>query len=276
MIDFDTAARLRPGLLAEVEARADTRALVVDPRGRILPGPHGLLQCLAGRGAAAYMGRRLDGSAVVMVAHPEAEPQAVDLRDMPELTRAERALAATAVSVRQWQEERFCVRCGARCELIAAGWVARCPQCGSERYPRTDPCIIVAVTDAEQRLLLARAAHFPAGRMSVIAGYVEPAETLEAAVVREVVEEAGVHVESPRYVTSHPWPFPRSLMCAFTAHCPDPRVQVDGEEIVEAGFFTRAEVRARIEDGTLTLPTRLSVARLLISRWLAEDEGAIL
>jgi NAD+ diphosphatase len=144
--------------------------------------------------------------------------------------------------------------------------VRRCPEDGSEHFPRTDPAMIVLVTDGGDRALLGRQAVWPAGRYSTLAGFVEPGESAEQAVVREVKEETGVDVREVRYSSSQPWPFPASLMLGFTATCdpgavPEPQ---DGE-LEDARWFTRDELR----DGSAMLPTPVSIAYKLITDWLA-------
>jgi NAD+ diphosphatase len=154
------------------------------------------------------------------------------------------------------------------------GWLGTCTQCRAEHYPRTDPAVIVAVSDGE-RLLLGRQNNWPARRYSTIAGFVEPGESLEHTVAREVLEETGVRVKSCRYLGSQPWPFPSSLMLGFVAdaHPDTPR---SSDELEDARWFTREEVReaqareadpAR-DDGTgLLVSPRLSIARWLIDLW---------
>lgn len=265
LIDLDTTARFDERLLASADA--NTRAVGVDRRGRIERDANGsIFTPLATRRAKAYLGKDAHGPIVLASALQGEDLRAIGL----ELSRAERQFAQVAITLSHWQEERYCVRCGTKMTLRNCGWVRRCEACGAERYPRTDPCIIVAVTDANDRLLLARAAHYPADRRSVLAGYVEPGEALEAAVVREVEEEVGLRVHDVTYVGSQPWPFPRSLMCAFTARVAGtPTPQHDGEEIVAADFYSRADIAAAAESGELTFPPGVSVARTLIERWRA-------
>lgn len=269
LIDLDTPARLSEDLLTRCAADPVSRAIAVNRRGELtLAAPTSIIAPLAGRTPLAYLGRHADAP-LVLVDSTEGD-DVHNLREIGlDLPGEQAALAAVAVALRQWQADAHCVACGHESELIHSGWVFRCPACGAERYPRTDPCIIVAVTDDADRLLLARAAHFAYPRASVLAGYVEPGESLEAAVVREVFEEAGVHVHDVTYRGSQPWPFPRSLMCAFTARVTGtPTPVIDGEEIVEAAFYTREEVRTRIAEGTLQLPSGISVASALVTDWL--------
>ena len=149
-----------------------------------------------------------------------------------------------------------------------AGWVLRCPEDGIEQFPRTDAAVIMAVRDGKDRLLLARNAHFPAGFHSVLAGFVEPGESLENAVAREVGEEVGITVEEVEYVGSQPWPFPRSLMLGYRAWAPGAdELTLQDEEIAEARWFTREELGAALEAEEIELPGAASMGRALIDDW---------
>ncbi|MEE1927690.1 NAD(+) diphosphatase [Streptomyces sp. TRM 70351] len=178
------------------------------------------------------------------------------------------ALLVHAIALENWQRmHRFCSRCGERTVIAAAGHVRRCPACGAEHYPRTDPAVIMLVTDADDRCLLGRQVHWPEGRFSTLAGFVEPGESLENAVVREVAEEAGLVVGEVSYVGSQPWPFPSSLMLGFTARATGTDIRVDGEEIGEARWFSRDELRTAFESGQVLPPGGISIAARLIERW---------
>jgi NAD+ diphosphatase len=177
-------------------------------------------------------------------------------------------LATTAVALAAWHlHHQRCPRCGSRTVVVQAGWVRRCPQDGSEHYPRTDPAVIMAVVDADDRLLLGHAAQWPADRYSTLAGYVEPGEPIEQAVRREVGEEVAVQIGEVTYVSSQPWPFPASLMLGFRARALSTTLTVDGTEVTEARWFSRAELREAVDDGTVILPSRTSIARALIEEW---------
>lgn len=194
------------------------------------------------------------------------------LRDIgDQLSDRDAGVGTTAVALTAWHERNpRCPRCGEATEMINAGWVRRCLVDQSLHFPRTDPAVIMAVTDAEDRILLGHAAHWPQGRFSTLAGYVEPGEPLEEAVVREVAEEAGITVGEVSYRGSQPWPFPCSLMMGFRAHiAPDSstEIQVDGEELTDARFFTREELLAAVSAGQVRLPSRSSIARSLIEEW---------
>ncbi|MGD9482450.1 NAD(+) diphosphatase [Streptomyces sp. TRM70308] len=178
------------------------------------------------------------------------------------------ALLVHAVALENWQRlHRFCSRCGERTVIAAAGHIRRCPACGAEHYPRTDPAVIMLVTDARDRALLGRQVHWPEGRFSTLAGFVEPGESLENAVRREVFEEAGLPVGEVEYVASQPWPFPSSLMLGFTARATTAEIAVDGEEIEEARWFSREELRVAIEAGEVLPLVGISIAARLVERW---------
>src|ERR671917_417378 len=160
-----------------------------------------------------------------------------------ELPADQAALAAYAGSLLAWhRRHRFCANCGRPTEQADGGHERRCPACDAHHFPRTDPVVIVRVVDAHDRLLLGRQASWPAGRFSVLAGFVEPGETLEEAVRREVLEEAGVVVGAAAYVASQPWPFPSSLMIGFSALAAGGEARPGDGELEEVRWFERAEV----------------------------------
>jgi NAD+ diphosphatase len=177
-------------------------------------------------------------------------------------------LATTAVALGEWhRRSRRCPRCGSATIPEMGGWVRRCPVDGGEEHPRTDAAVIMAVTDHAGRILLGHAAHWAARRYSTLAGFVEPGESLETAVRREVKEEVGVVVGDVAYVASQPWPFPASLMVAFQAAATTTELTVDGEEVTEARWFTREQLHRAVRDGEVLLPMRTSVALALIEQW---------
>ena len=183
----------------------------------------------------------------------------------------EAALVVHAVGIAEWLfVTRHCHRCGGRLEPRQLGHVLRCTECGREEFPRTDPAVIMVVVDGEapdDRCLLGRHPAWPPGRYSTLAGFVEPGESMEQAVRREVLEEAGVRVGAVDYFGSQPWPLPRSLMVGFVAHAETTEVAVDGEEIEDARWFTRDQIKAEAEAGTLVLPGGVSISRSLVEHW---------
>lgn len=194
-------------------------------------------------------------------------------RVAPRLSDLETGIATTAVAIVNWLNTmQFCAQCGTPTHAQLSGWMQLCER-GHEIFPRLDPAVIMAVFDGQNRILLAHNTAWPAGRVSVLAGYVEAGETLEAAVRREVMEEVGIAVDRVDYQSSQPWPFPRSLMMEFFAWSrePNPEIKVDGVEIGSAKFFNKEELLAASHSGELQLPGKASAARALIDAWLAEN-----
>ena len=198
------------------------------------------------------------------------------LRDViVELGHAESAIMAYASALVHWHRtHRFCGACGRSTMPARAGHMRRCTgeDCRREHFPRTDPAVITLVVDGD-RCLLARRWDWAPGRRSTVAGFVEPGETLEHAVAREVLEEVGIRVGEVRYRGSQPWPFPQSLMLGFRAVADSTDIDVDGDEIVEADWYTWRRIQADTAAGTLVLPPFDSISRRLVDDWLAERGG---
>ena len=200
-----------------------------------------------------------------------------DLRSIGNaLSARDAGLIVTAVGLDNWlRTHSHCPRCGALTEFNAAGWSRRCPVDGSEHFPRTDPAVIMLVRDREDRALLGRQSIWAEGLFSTLAGFVESGESAEAAVRREVREESGVVVgdgiDDVRYLGSQPWPFPCSLMLGYHAWTDAPAIDVDGDEIAEAHWFSRAELLAACESGEVKLPPSISISRRLIERWYGAE-----
>ena len=187
------------------------------------------------------------------------------------LPQADGGLVAYTCALLNWHRRHGCCSvCGTPTGIVAGGVVRGCPKCGTQHFPRTDPVVIMLVTDRD-RVLLGRQASWPAGRYSTLAGFVEPGESLEEAVAREVGEEAGVDVGLPEYHSSQPWPFPASLMLGFTVPWRGGEPVRQEQEIEDVRWFSRAEVRAAASwghDAPLALPPRHAIARRLIESWL--------
>lgn len=182
------------------------------------------------------------------------------------------ALAVHAVAVANWHARHpRCAVCGSETEVAQAGATRRCPHCSTTHFPRTDPAVIMLVTDDEDRCLLGHNSSRVSTWFSTLAGFVEPGETLEQAVGREVLEESGVVVRDVTYAGSQPWPFPSSLMLGFFARAASTEITVDGHEITEARWFTRDEIARQVPAGELILPTTLSIAGALLTRWYGEQ-----
>jgi NAD+ diphosphatase len=190
------------------------------------------------------------------------------LRDLaPLVSQAEGGLLAHAVAMLNWhRRHRFCANCGAPTEPREAGHIRSCPVCGAEHHPRTDPVVIMLVADGD-RAMLGRQASWPAGRYSALAGFVEPGESLEEAVAREVREESGVVVTDIEYRSSQPWPFPTSLMLGFRARWAGGEPAVRDGELEDVRWCTRDE----LANGGVLLPPREAIARRLIDEWLGRE-----
>ncbi|QHQ33926.1 NAD(+) diphosphatase [Algicella marina] len=208
--------------------------------------------------------------------HPAMRPGEafLDIRaNMGLLSPEDAAHAATARGVFAWhQGHGFCARCGHASDVTLGGWQRTCPACKASHFPRTDPVVIMLVTHG-QRVLLGRSPGWPDGMFSLLAGFMEPGETIEAAVRRETFEESGISVGEVGYMASQPWPFPASLMIGCWGHAQDERITLDPAELEQAIWATKDEIRASLAGNNPALrPARKgAIARTLIERWLAED-----
>lgn len=182
-------------------------------------------------------------------------------------------LAAAAVALATWDKNtKFCERCGASLKLACAGWEKHCTACAHITYPRTDPAIIVAITDDAERLLLIHGATWQPGRYSVVAGFVEAGESLEAAVAREALEETGIKISQASYCSSQPWPFPRSLMFAFTARAGGQQEpKADMQEVGHAFWASREEFTQLVLEGKVIVPGRASSGHALVRAWYGRE-----
>ncbi|WP_223423645.1 NAD(+) diphosphatase [Tateyamaria pelophila] len=193
-------------------------------------------------------------------------------RIMTWLTPRDAELAATAKAIFGWhQSHRFCSKCGAASEVTQGGWQSTCPACGAHHFPRTDPVVIMLITHGNS-VLMGRSPGWPEGMYSLLAGFVEPGETLEAAVRREVFEEAGVTVGAVDYLASQPWPFPASLMFGCRGQATSKEIIIDPTEIEDAMWVTREDMMTIFAgDHPTVLPARKgAIAHFLIENWLAD------
>ncbi|PPF68648.1 NAD(+) diphosphatase [Rathayibacter tritici] len=287
--DRDGVGRSRPALFDELLADSATRVLVVhhdrtlvDADRLVLRRPDevtaGTLRIYLGRTTAAAPGEPA-GTPVIATVLTDAAAAALEpdedrwsgLRAIAErLSNRDAGLFTEALALANWHASHgYSPRNGDPTVVEQGGWVRRSPTDGSQVFPRTDPAIIVCVLDADDRLLLGSNAMWGTGRFSLLAGFVEPGESLEAAVIREIGEESGLRVVDPRYLGSQPWPFPASLMVGFTARLAEDQspedLLPDGEEIVELRWFTRQQLHDSLD--SVLLPGRSSIARALIEDW---------
>lgn len=282
---LDRADNIRgdPGRLAEL-AHADARVLRLEgliPRlGEDKRLQWGRLGDVAEGVETVFLGL-LEGEPLFAAVPPSGDPDPAYTRRetwaaLGHLPLDELALYGGARSLLDWHaRHRFCPQCGGATLLAKGGWQRNCTQCGAEQFPRTDPVTIMLV-EREGHLLLGRKAGFPEGSYSALAGFVEPGETIEEAVAREVLEEAGVSVRDVSYIASQPWPFPSQLMIACHAFADDDRITLDTTELEDARWFTREDVSEALEKGpesnSFRAPFAIAVANHMLRWWLERDD----
>ena len=270
-LDRVTMRRRDPAWVAGRRADPASRAVVAAADAALVDGDRLALVPLDGLPEPLLLGMQ-DGRAL-FAADGSGRDDLTSVREIaPVLAQDEGGLLAYAAALLNWHRRHgFCSVCGTESEIREAGLLRVCPACRAEHHPRTDPVVIMLVVDAERdRVLLGRQPSWPPRRYSALAGFVEPGESLEDAVAREVAEESGVEVTGARYVSSQPWPFPSSLMLGFeAAFVAGEPVAADGE-LEDARWFGRAElIDAAAERGEFLLPPPLAIARRLIDAWLA-------
>jgi NAD+ diphosphatase len=226
---------------------------------------------------AFYLGADADAEWFALPLAADAPPprgRMANLRDVgADLDPRDAGLIAHAVGLLHWHRSHtHCPRCGAATEVREAGHVRVCPIDGSQHFPRTDPVVIMLITDADNtQALFGRQPSWPPGRYSCLAGFIESGESAEQAVVRETAEEAGISVSDVRYVASQPWPFPASLMLGFRCVAdPGEPLDVGKDELDDARWFSRADIADAVRSGLL-LPPPVSIARHLVDAWLTES-----
>ncbi|APZ34118.1 NADH pyrophosphatase [Microbacterium aurum] len=298
-IDRAAEERAEAGLIDRLRGNADTRVVAVHGDRAPLTADGSLrtvaVEAIRDGVKWGFLGRDETGRALLVAAAGAQAPS--PLRADPgegapgaapdgwgalravggEMPAVDAGVFVEAVALGGWLVAApFCSACGGRTEVRSAGWSRHCPSCGREHFPRTDPAVIVAVTTPDrERLLLGKNALWADRNMySTFAGFVEAGESLEATIVREVAEEAGVTVSAAAYRGSQAWPYPRSLMLGFHATAADPEAaRADGEEIVDVRWFTRAELTAAFAgEADFALPGTASIAHRLIADWVAMPE----
>ncbi len=280
---LDRAAhrRFEPDLLAALLRQAGTLVLELDgDRAPVLDSGAGIRLALrpAPRvrtepdALVVFLGQSPDGDARLLVVGPGTIGPGERLATLREvgavLDDTDAGLFTAALSLANWHAGHpRCSRCGEPTVVASAGWSRRCTACPAEHHPRTDPAVIMAVVDSEDRILLGHQGAWPPRRFSTLAGFVEPGESLEQAVRREVAEESGVQVGRVVYRGSQPWPFPSSLMLGFTGYARTTQITVDGAELAQARWWSREELSLDVATEELLLPPAVSIARRLIEQW---------
>jgi NAD+ diphosphatase len=268
-LDRADALRGAPDKIAELAASDRARELVWRD-GIPGIGSDGRLEWQPAAGASLFLGLEDGAPRFSSLADPASQAFNV-MPLLAQLDDADAPLFAAAMSLTRWhQRHRFCANCGHLSEIVRGGWSRSCPQCAAEHFPRVDPVVIMLV-EHEGRLLLGRQPHYPDERYSALAGFVEVGESIEAAVAREVAEEAGLEVRDVRYIASQPWPFPSSLMLGCFAEAIGGDVVIDTTELEDARWFTRDEVRGALAGdvrASFQPPPPTAIARTLLEHWL--------
>ncbi|NBV90278.1 MAG: NAD(+) diphosphatase [Actinobacteria bacterium] len=282
-VDRAAQRRANPDWLGDVWASETTRLLyisdgkvpVTDDLSLVLIQSH--QQPIANHAEVILLGEDSDHAylAVMTALQPEVAPLWISLRDAgSQLSARDVGLAITATALATWhQTHQFCPRCGQQTVISDAGWSRSCPNNCLTHFPRTEPAIIVSVEDDKERILLGRRTNWPAEWYSTLAGFVEAGESCEAAVVREVREEAGIDIDinSLEYLGSQPWPYPASLMLAYRAIALTDDIQADGVELAHLAWFSREELETLCVAGALKLPNPTAISWHLIENWFGKS-----
>lgn len=298
-IDRDYLARINPNLFDDLWANELTRVLVLFEGKTLLQsgelGPAPVLKLLTVEQVPTallrvYLGKTISDESGVSAGSPIVlavlRKNSADLIEPDEttwvtlrhtglgLSARDSGLYAQALAIANWHDSHvYCSACGMPTTIEEGGWSRRCYADNKQAFPRTDPAVIMSVIDEQDRILLGSQGSWEENKFSLLAGFVEPGESLAAAVIREVFEEAGIIVEEPQFLASQAWPFPFSLMCGFTAKVSDSSsqsLQPDGVEIVKLRWFSREDVSTMVASGELILPGRLAIARAIIEHWYGE------
>lgn len=279
-LDRCDAIRSDPEALAAAFAAREACRVLLDGLDPVIDGDRLARERLpagADRAAHAFLGRGDNGALLFVELRrdvPHGAQRSPAIWDAAGVLRAEEmGLLAAARSLVDWHARHgYCAACGGPTEADKGGWARRCRACGTHHFPRVDP-VVIMLADHDGRALLGRQPAFPEGRYSALAGFVEPGETVEGAVARELMEEAGVAVTDIRYVGSQPWPFPSSLMIACLARATDDRLTIDRTELEDARWMSADAVRRALEraaDAPFNAPPPMAVAHHLMRHWLRE------
>jgi NAD+ diphosphatase len=268
-IDRADQVRVDPARVSELIASRDARQLVWRD-GLPAVGPDGRLEWQDLTTPDLFLGLQDGLARFSAIEQPHGNARAA-FDTIGTLALDEAPLFAAALSLAWWHSRhRFCANSGHPTDLERGGWSRRCPVCEAQHFPRVDP-VVIMLAEHDGRLLLGRQPQYPAGRYSALAGFLEPGESIEAAVARELHEEAGIEVADVTYVASQPWPFPSSLMIGCHARALDADLTIDRTELDDARRFTREEIAAALAgeaDAAFLPPPRFAIARTLLDHWL--------
>jgi NAD+ diphosphatase len=265
--------RLDPERIAAMMADGDARLLALDGLDPVLDEAGGLAWApLAGEGETLFLGLDQGVPLFAPLIRTEALGQRAwgVFRLLALMSGKDAAIWGAARALNEWHNRhRFCGICGTATAAFRAGWGRKCPGCGAEHFPRVDP-VVIMLAEYEDKVLLGRQPQYPEGRYSALAGFVEPGESIEEAVAREILEEAGVAVSGVRYVASQPWPFPGSLMIACIGRAAADAITLDTRELEDAFWCDRAGVKAALAGdpaAPFVAPPPFAIANTLLTRW---------
>ena len=268
-IDRADQIRVDPSRLAELTASGASQLIWRDGLPAI--GPDGRLQWEPATSPDLFLGLQDGEPRVSATVQPHTNARAA-FDTMGVLAADEAPLFAAALSLAWWHSRhRFCANCGASTEIERGGWSRACPKCSAQHFPRVDP-VVIMLAEHDGRLLLGRQPQYPPGRYSALAGFLEPGESVEAAVARELHEEAGICVADVTYIASQPWPFPSSLMVGCHARALGDALTIDTTELDDARWFTREDIAVALAGdpaAAFQAPPRFAIARTLLEHWLA-------
>jgi len=268
-IDRADQVRVDPARLAELIAGGASQLVWRDGLPAI--GPDGRIEWEPATSPDLFLGLQGGEARVSAAVQPHTNARAA-FDTIGSLTPDEAPLFAAALSLAWWHwRHHFCANCGASTVIERGGWSRVCPECSAQHFPRVDP-VVIMLAEHDGRLLLGRQPQYPEGRYSALAGFLEPGESVEAAVARELHEEAGIRVADVTYIASQPWPFPSSLMIGCHARALDEVLTIDTTELDDARWFTREEIAASLTgdpQAPFQAPPRFAIARTLLEHWLA-------